>query len=154
MKTLPRNCKAKSEVSPVIACEVFRNPERGDAGRGSWKSLSKIKPDFLLNDSFFIPPTEIFPRLMCVQGQRGSSSQVPSNPVAVFPPVQSRDLIQIPFPFSSPEAWEEQQHRAGDFSSCSNAARRKALTPCDKGAELSCWQGSVIRAVLSSFSIS
>lgn len=76
--------------SPVRHLEI-RSAEilKGEAG----SLCPKTESDLLLNDSSFTPPVEIFPRLMCVQVQRRSNSQVSpphSNPSAVLPPVQSR----------------------------------------------------------------
>lgn len=66
----------------------------------------------------FIPLLEILPRLM---QEPQPATPYHSNPAAVFPPAQSRDLIPNPSPFYPPEAQKQQEH-TGELPPCPHGA--------------------------------
>lgn len=119
-----RELQSEERGSPVVTWMLFRNPQHGEAERGSLRP--RTEPG-LLTDSVFIPLLEILPRLM---QEPQPVTPYHSNPGAVFLPVQSRDLIRIPSPFYPPGAQKQQEH---SLARCTQESSHPART------EPTCW---------------
>lgn len=160
---LSRNCKAKSEVSPVIACTLFRNPERGDAERGSWKSLSQDQARssqrlLLYSATEHLSKTNV--RAGAVREQQPSiaTSLKPSCSLSACP---EQRFNPNSFPLVFPVSMEIAAALAGEVRAApcwglqqpQRCCVQEGSHPRYKGAELNCQQGSVVRAVFNSLSI-
>lgn len=88
MKMLSRNCKAKSEASPVNAYLDILSVAmlKGEAG----SFYCKIKPDYLLDDLSVIPT--------CMQEEEPSIT-TSLTPDCSLSTCSEQDLFQIPFSF-------------------------------------------------------
>lgn len=89
---LSRNCKAKSEASPVIACALFRNPEHRDAERGGCNSIPRLIQIFSLMTPPLFCHRQSFQDSSAHKDSAGETAKyhLTQTLVQVFPPVQSR----------------------------------------------------------------